>query len=192
MTHCSSEVGLQTYFGWDFRPTNAAGSNYTGVFSLRSNPALCVAAVAGGTAVALAACNPSDANQVFAWSFEGIAPDTERKSQIASVGAGGKCLDITGQVRTGQTARAPEPAAEVPNGLPLAHPIPPRFCQPPLTRLPPITCSWATSACPSACSPATAAATRRSSTPLTRARSPTRRTPCAWVCAKREPSHALG
>jgi hypothetical protein len=91
MSNCISEVGPHPHTSWAW---SAAPGAWNGSFSLSSDPTLCLSSAspdASGTAwLVLDTCNPSDARQAWTWSFEGIAPDNERKSAIYnSVG----CVD---------------------------------------------------------------------------------------------------
>jgi len=88
LVQCSSEVGPRPGPSWDFLPLAPAAA--TGVFSLRAQPALCIAAVPSGSAwpVILAPCNSSDINQQ--WSLNYSTPYSTSISNVPS----GRCLDV--------------------------------------------------------------------------------------------------
>jgi len=89
VVNCESEVGPFPGTKFDFKPTNAAASQFVGTFAVRSNPSLCIASV--GNAMQLAACNSNDVNQVWTWTFDGISPDNERASTI-KIASSNKCM----------------------------------------------------------------------------------------------------
>lgn len=97
--HCNSEVGMQPGSRWDFNPAVPGGM--VGTFSIRGNPKLCLAASPAGSGapeyLVLAACAPGDAQQTWSWTFDGVAPDGERKSSIELAGQK-RCIDLFGQV----------------------------------------------------------------------------------------------
>ena len=92
---CSAEVGPVAGSQFSFAAPPNSGLNAT--ISLRSNPALCVAANAATNLLELAACNPADGQQQWVWTFDGIAPDGERGSSIELAGQK-LCIDIDNQV----------------------------------------------------------------------------------------------
>jgi hypothetical protein len=101
LANCLTEVGALPHTAWNFDapPTGTGVGKWNGTFALRAFPTLCLAAApadaAGARWLQLAACDAADPAQVWTWSFEGIAPDNERKSQISL--AGGACIDQYGQ-----------------------------------------------------------------------------------------------
>jgi hypothetical protein len=93
VVNCASEVGASNHAKWDFNAATPGG--YTGSMSLRSDPTLCLAANASWW-LTLAPCKPGDAMQTWSWTFDGIAPDSERKSSVylAAAPGGPRCIDI--------------------------------------------------------------------------------------------------
>ena len=95
LSKCIGEVGYHPNTAWAW---SAAPGSWNGSFSLSSDPTLCLSSAspdATGTSwLVLDSCDPTDVRQNWAWKFEGIAPDNERKSQISnSVG----CVDPMSQ-----------------------------------------------------------------------------------------------
>jgi hypothetical protein len=96
MASCIAEVGplSQTLWNFDAPPNNGVG-RWNGTFSLRKFPNLCLAAAPADVNnvrwLTLATCDASSPSQQWTWTFEGIAPDSERKSQISL--AGDLCID---------------------------------------------------------------------------------------------------
>ena len=90
---CNAEVGPSPGSQWIF--TAVPNSGQTSLIQLRSNTSLCLFSNANDM-LELANCDPSNAQQLWKWNFDGIAPDGERKSEISL--ANGNCIDIVGQV----------------------------------------------------------------------------------------------
>jgi hypothetical protein len=98
VVHCAAEIGPQPGAQWDFNPLTPNG--WTGTFSLRTNPSLCLAAPPGPNndyMTVLANCNANDLNQQWSWKFDGVSPDGERSSKIFFASTN-RCLDIFGQI----------------------------------------------------------------------------------------------
>ena len=83
VVNCESEVGPFAGTKFDFTPADRARPFANGTFSVRSNPALCIAATAAN-AMQLAACDRTSPSQQWTWTFDGISPDNERSSNIAN------------------------------------------------------------------------------------------------------------
>ena len=98
VAYCSSEVGLETSVGtrWDFTTLDAP-HGWTGVFSLRSDPTLCLASQGAANMLVLATCDKTDPNQIWSWKFDGESPDGERTSSIFHPN-NNLCLDVMNNV----------------------------------------------------------------------------------------------
>ena len=99
VVECSSEVGVVNGSQWRFDAV--PNSKQAKTISLISSPSLCLGAVKGAEKdpwwLQLVECDPSSDLQQWAWTFDGIAPDTERMSYIF-LPAYQRCIDITNTV----------------------------------------------------------------------------------------------
>jgi hypothetical protein len=99
VVECSSEVGPVKGSQWVWTPSTPKG--WTGTFSLYSNASLCLAAVPAASSdpwwLQLEVCDSGNQYQSWTWTFDGISPDNERKSQIENTGTG-RCIDINGAI----------------------------------------------------------------------------------------------
>jgi hypothetical protein len=98
VVECSAEVGPVPGSQWTWTPNTPGG--WTGTFALRANASLCLNAVTNTTQnpwwLNLAVCDGGSPTQVWTWTFDGISPDGERKSQIA-LAASNRCIDVVNQ-----------------------------------------------------------------------------------------------
>ena len=94
---CGSELGgLRPGSAWRLVTSQPAADVMAGGFEIRAAPGLCLRADAGasGTGASLVACDAGDAQQRFVLSFQGVDPDGERQSTVATAD-GARCLTTT-------------------------------------------------------------------------------------------------
>lgn len=94
---CTAEVGAQPGSLWNW---SAQQGQWNGMFSLKANASLCMTANPNAGAswmLTVEKCDPSSPYQNWAWNFDGIAPDNERKSQLY-LPQFNRCVDIVGQL----------------------------------------------------------------------------------------------
>jgi len=92
--NCAADVGPQPGGMWAW---SAAPGTMSGAFSLVANSSLCLAAgAAAPNLLTLQPCDAASPYQTWAWTFDGIAPDNERKSKFTNAGLNA-CMDIVGQ-----------------------------------------------------------------------------------------------
>lgn len=105
---CASEVGSRPGSAWSWSASTSSDPT-TGIFSLRANSSLCLAAVQNTTGdfwpLQLKDCDAADPLQIWRWDFTGISPDGERSTQLV-LPANGRCMDISALGDIGSPADA--------------------------------------------------------------------------------------